>query len=84
MSNLEIKSEHFILEQRIFLSLQNMHLEGHCQKQQDLEPEPHPDPDLLGKGTDPRVKLRTKMSSIRNTDVELQPIWSKNWPKITI
>jgi hypothetical protein len=30
-----------------------------------MEPDPHPDP--LFKGTDPRIRIRTKMSRIRNT-----------------
>jgi hypothetical protein len=34
-------------------------------KEQDPEPDPNPDP--LCKGTDPRIRIRTKMSRIRNT-----------------
>jgi hypothetical protein len=38
--------------------------EGHWQKEQD--PDPKPDP--LVKHTGPRIRIRTKMSRIRNTD----------------
>ncbi len=45
-------------------------------KEQDLEPDPHPDlhQDLLVKGTDPRIRIRIRirMSRIRNTT-------SKKW-----
>ncbi len=51
-------------------SIQNIfcwHLEGHWRKEQDQ----HPDPDMLVKGTDPRIRvrirIRTKISRIRNT-----------------
>jgi hypothetical protein len=40
-------------------------LEGHRQKEQD------PDPDPIVKGTDPRIRIRTKMSRIRNTGAPL-------------
>ncbi len=40
-------------------------LEGHWRKWQD--PDPHPDPDPLGRGLDPRIRIRTKISRIRNT-----------------
>jgi hypothetical protein len=38
------------------------HLEGHWRKFQD----PAPDPNPLVKGTDPQIRIRTKMSWIRN------------------
>ena len=38
------------------------HLEDHWRKEQDPEPDP------LVKSTDPRIRIRTKMSRIRNTD----------------
>jgi hypothetical protein len=41
------------------------HLEGHWRKEPDPEPDPHPDP--LVKGTDPKIRIRTKMSRISNT-----------------
>jgi hypothetical protein len=31
----------------------------------DTDPDPHPDP--LVRGTDPRIRIRTKKSRIRNT-----------------
>jgi hypothetical protein len=38
-------------------------LEGQGRKKQD----PAPDPDSLVRGTDPRIRIRTKMSQIHNT-----------------
>jgi hypothetical protein len=32
------------------------------------ESDPHPDPDPLVRGMDPRIRIHTKMSWIRNTD----------------
>jgi hypothetical protein len=34
---------------------------------QDLEPDPESEPNPLVRGTDPRVRIHTKMSRIRNT-----------------
>jgi hypothetical protein len=44
------------------------HLEGHWRKEQDPTPDPEPYP--LVRGTDPRIwiRIRIKMSRIRNTD----------------
>ncbi len=49
-------------------------------------PDPNPDPDLLVRGMDPRIRIRvhTKMSWIRNTDAkllegELNHVTSKGW-----
>jgi hypothetical protein len=39
------------------------HLEGHWRKKQDLDP----DPDLIVRVTDPRIRIRIKMSRIGNT-----------------
>jgi hypothetical protein len=40
-------------------------------KSNNLEPDPEsdpiPNPDLLVRGTDPHIRIRTKMSQIRNT-----------------
>jgi hypothetical protein len=41
-------------------------LEGHWRNYQD--PELDPDPDPLARGTNPRIRIRTKISRIRNTD----------------
>ncbi len=38
-------------------------IEGHWRKEQD----PEPDPDPLFRGRDPRIRIHTKMSRIRNT-----------------
>jgi hypothetical protein len=43
-------------------------LEGQRQKQQDPEPDPKQDPDPLVRGTDLRIRIRTKMTRIHNTD----------------
>ncbi len=40
-------------------------LEGHWRKEQDPDRESNPDPGV--RGTDPRIRIRTKMSQIRNT-----------------
>ncbi len=40
-------------------------LEGYWRKQQDPEPDPNP----IVRGTDPRIRIRTKMSRTRNTAV---------------
>ncbi len=34
---------------------------------EDFGTNPHPDPDPLVRGTDTRIRIRTKMSRIRNT-----------------
>ena len=33
----------------------------------ELDPDPEPDPDPLVRGTDPEIRIRTKMSRIPNT-----------------
>jgi hypothetical protein len=36
----------------------------------ELDPDPDPDPDPLVRGTDPGIRIRTKMSRIPNTGEE--------------
>jgi hypothetical protein len=35
---------------------------------EDFDTDSHPHPDPLVRGTDPRIRIHTKMSRIRNTD----------------
>jgi hypothetical protein len=49
-------------------------LEGHL-------PEPDPQPDLLVKGSDPRIRIRTKMSRIRNTDSLPNSLYKEKYKK---
>jgi hypothetical protein len=40
----------------------------HLRKESDLELDPESDPDPLVRGTDPGIRIRTKMSRVPNTD----------------
>ncbi len=58
--------------------------EGHWRKEQD--PDPDPDPLVKAKGTEPKIRIRTKMLRIRNTfyeDVFSKPFSCGNhWSKL--
>jgi hypothetical protein len=60
------RNKHKNLEKKIIFC---WHLEGHRQKEQDLELDPCPDP--LDKGTDLRIRIRirTKISRILYTEI---------------
>jgi hypothetical protein len=51
------------LDEKIIFSY---YLEGYWQKYQDLDPDPNLD--LLVRCMDPRIRIRTNMSRIRNID----------------
>ncbi len=36
-----------------------------------MDPDPNPDPDPLVRGMDPRIRIRPKMSWIRNTGAKI-------------
>jgi hypothetical protein len=56
------------------------HLDVHWRKGQDPEPDRHPDPEPLIKDTDPRIRIRTKVSRFRNTDLLTILLYRAAWP----
>jgi hypothetical protein len=48
----------------------------HHKVTEDFGKDPHPDP--LVRGTDPRIRIRTKMSRIRNNGFEVKKVTKKS------